>query len=217
VLAEDFEVKQAEALFQAMGKPEVKDEYIRQVFPWNEKIKYKMPFIRFQADYMAYLGSKAADFAKTALGVSSRALAQEGVEYYSYRGFMYSDYQMLPGEFDETNQFKGFDGKSFEMSSVQRDYVKKAAELARNNSAEFVLATAPVAIASMKHIKGYQLVHGEMEALANELDAPYMDFNMLDGVFADANFRDDAHLNYSGAIIANELFAKWLEAERGRQ
>jgi hypothetical protein len=211
VTAEDFEVKQAEALFQAMGKPEVRDDYIKQVFPWNEKIKYQIPFIRFQADYLAFLNSKIMDYAKSAFGVSSKALVQEGVERYSYRGFMYSDYQMLPGEFDETNQFKGFDGKNFEMSKVQRDYVKKAAELARENQAVFVLVTAPISKVSLNFIKNYQLVNSGMAALAEELDAPYMDFNMASGVFEDANFRDDAHLNYSGAVIANEMFAVWLE------
>jgi hypothetical protein len=89
----------------------------------------------------------------------------------------------------------------------------KIVGLARKNGSDIVFATAPVANPSLAFIKDYGRLGGKVSKMASELGVPYLDFNLfnLEGdVFQDSNFRDDAHLNYSGVLIADEIFADWL-------
>jgi hypothetical protein len=68
-----------------------------------------------------------------------------------------------------------------------------------------LLATAPVANVSLSFIKDYSLISSSVSELADEIGAMHLDFNSLNlegAVFDDSNFRDDAHLNYSGVLKA---------------
>ncbi|MDR1540632.1 MAG: hypothetical protein LBU32_22045 [Clostridiales bacterium] len=215
VLDEDFEVKQADALFQVIRNDSLKERYIREVFPWNEKIKYNIAAIRFQQDFLAYANSKVKTAAERALEISNNVEAQAGEERYAYRGFMYCDYQMLESEYGPTNQFAGFDGKNWTFSKVQKQYLSRIAELCEDRGIELFFVTAPVAPVSMDFISNYDAVHDAVSAFAKSKGIPYLDFNIanaMESLFDNSNFRDDAHLNYSGAEIACEYFSRWMEA-----
>ena len=56
---------------------------------------------------------------------------QQGEEYYRSKGYVYCNMGMLPGEYDQTNQFKGLDGKYWQIDETQSAYVKKIAELCK--------------------------------------------------------------------------------------
>ena len=50
---------------------------------------------------------------------------QEGVEKYRSKGYTYCNYNMLPDEMDKTNQFKGLDGKDWNINEIQKKYLQK--------------------------------------------------------------------------------------------
>ena len=116
-------------------------------------------------------------------------------------------------ELDETNQFKGFDGSDWEPDDTQLKYINKIAELCKENDIELVLVTAPIANVSMDYITDYNLVHDKMAEIAENIDAKYIDFNIInseEGLLKLENFRDDAHLNDSGVKIVDKYFVDWL-------
>ena len=120
---------------------------------------------------------------------------------------------MLPGEYDQTNQFKGLDGKYWQMDDTQSGYVKKIAELCKQKGSELVLVTAPIALVSMDYIKNYNDIHNKLAALAKQVGANYIDYNIVNQqtpMLTNDNFRDDSHLNDSGVKILDEHFRNWL-------
>jgi len=138
---------------------------------------------------------------------------KQGEEYYSSKGYVYCNMGMLPGEYDQTNQFKGLDGKYWQIDETQSAYVKKIAELCKQKGSELVLVTAPIALVSMDYIKNYNDIHTQLASLAKQVSANYIDYNIINQqtpMLTNDNFRDDAHLNDSGVQIVDEHFRNWL-------
>ena len=105
MLDDEFEITQAGYLFQVMRNEELEKEYIREVFPLSEKVKYNVNLFRYQADYFAYRTSELKEKIENNYNVSTPpAQKQEGTEKYRSKGYTYCDYNMLPDEFDKTNQ-----------------------------------------------------------------------------------------------------------------
>ena len=76
-----------------------------------------------------------------------------------------------------------------------------------------VLVTAPIALVSMDYIKNYNDIHNKLAALAKQVGANYIDYNIVNqqtSMLTNDNFRDDAHLNDSGVKIVDEHFRNWL-------
>lgn len=215
MLDDDFELTQAGYLFQVMKNKELEKEYIKEVFPLSEKVKYNVNIFRYQADYFAYRNSKLKERLENNYGVFTPEKArQEGTEKYRSRGYTYCDYNMLPDEFDKTNQFKNFDGKKWEASNSQIKYLDKIIELCSNNNIRLTFVTAPVANVSLDFIKNYDYVHTYVQKIADEKGIKYLDYNIINknkDLFDIENFRDDAHLNHSGVEIADEYFINWYK------
>ena len=214
VLDDTFEMKQANSFFEVLKNEELKKEYIKEVFPLGEKVKYFLLPMRFQQDYFAYEANEMEKKIEEKYGVQKKKTeVQQGVEYYRSKGYVYCDMGMISTEYDETNQFKALDGKNWEMDQTQAHYVKKIAQLCEEKGSELVLVTAPVAVVSMDYIKNYDEIHKKMADLAKEVNAPYVDYNLVNRqtqMLTNENFRDDAHLNDSGVKIVDEHFADWL-------
>ncbi len=214
VLDDRFEMKQANSFFEVLQNEELKKEYIKKVFPLSEKIKYYLLPIRFQQDYFAYQANEISKKIEQTYDVQKKKIQyQEGEEYYRSKGYVYCNMGMLPGEYNETNQFRGLDGKEWEMDKTQAGYVKKIAELCKQKGSELVMVTAPIALVSMDYIKNYDKIHQKMAALAEEVHANYIDYNIVNqqiGMLTNDNFRDDAHLNDSGVQIVDKHFIRWL-------
>ena len=214
VLDDRFEMKQANSFFEVLQNEELKKEYIQKVFPLSEKIKYYLLPIRFQQDYFAYEANEISKKIEQTYGVQKKKIQyQEGEEYYRSKGYVYCNMGMLPGEYNETNQFRGLDGKNWEIDETQAGYVKKIAALCKQKGSELVMVTAPIALVSMDYIQNYDKIHQKMAALAEEVHANYIDYNVINqqiGMLTNENFRDDAHLNDSGVQIVDRHFINWL-------
>ncbi|MCI8342457.1 MAG: hypothetical protein HFE62_04525 [Firmicutes bacterium] len=216
-LDDEFELKQAEFAFEVIKNDELADEYVKRVFPASDKVKYSLPAIRYQQDYFAFKSNEYSKKIEEMFGVSKPVYdVAEGEEYYRSKGYVYCDIVMNESEFDRTNQFKYFDGYGWEINPVQREYLEKTVELCRENGAEIVFVTAPVAPVSVGFIKNYDVVHERLSEFAKSVGAKYIDFNEVnenEKILVNENFRDDAHLNHSGVQIVDEYFAKWLMKE----
>ena len=216
MLDDDFELKQATSLFEVMRNEKRIEDYVENVFPDGDKVKYETPVIRYQQDFFAYASSRLANKAKSMFGVADEAnpsSAGEGVEYYLADGYVYCDIVIPEAEFDETNQFKNLDGKDWEFSKIQKKWLEKIIELCDKKDKNLIFVTAPVANVSMGYIKNYELIHNEIASFAKDNDVPYIDYNIInmeEGMFDTENFRDDAHLNDSGVKILDAHFKEWL-------
>ncbi len=217
VLGTDFELNQATQLFQVMKNEELKNEYIREVFPFSEKVKYSNDVLKYQGDYFAYKSKEYDDKIRNFIKVyRSPELKQEGVEEYGTKGFIYCDYNMLEDEYDLTNQFKELDGKDYKLSDEQVKYMEKIVDLCEEEGAQLIFVTAPVAPVSLNYIRNYDIINKRIADFAERHNIPYFDYNIInskENLVTNANFRDDAHLNYSGAQIINRHFLGLLEKE----
>lgn len=213
VLDDDFDLKQANSFFEVLQDDALKKEYIWKVFPLGDKVKYFLLPIRFQQDYFAYEANEMEKaFIEKGLE-KKRTQIQEGEEYYRSKGYVYCNMEMLPGEYEVTNQFRGLDGKAWKMSKKQESYVKEIAKLCEEKGSQLIFVTAPIANVSMDYIKNYDIIHESLKGLAQQCDVPYLDYNIMqreESMLENDHFRDDAHLNDSGVQIVNQHFRDWL-------
>lgn len=215
MLDDDFEVTQAGYLFQVLKNKDLEEEYIKDVFPLSEKIKYNVNIFRYQADYFAYRNTKLKEKIENKYGVFTPAAAkQEGIEEYRSRGYTYCNYNMLPDEFDKTNQFKNFDGKDWAASSAQVKYLNNIIKLCDEKDIRLTFVTAPVANVSLDYIKNYDVIHNYVQKIADDNGIKYLDYNIVNQdktLFSIENFRDDAHLNHTGVEVADKYFIEWYK------
>ncbi len=215
MLDDDFELKQASMLFQVLKNKELEKKYIDEVFPLGEKIKYNINILKYQQDYFALKNKELKDDLKEKFGVSDKIYEkQQGKEEYRSKGYTFCNYNMLPDEFDKTNQFKNFDGKNWEFKSSQKKYLQKIIDTCREENIEIIFVTAPVANISMEYIKNYDKVNSEITAFAKENNILYLDYNIVnknEKLLKHENFRDDAHLNHSGVEIVDRYFLNFLK------
>ncbi len=214
MLDDEFDMKQANSFFEVVNDKSVTEDYVKNVFPINEKVKYKLLHIRYQQDYFAYESAEIEKKTEERFRVTKKAAPEtNGTEYYLDKGYTYCDTVIPESEFYETNQYKNFDGADWEADDTQKEYLRQFVKLARENGSEVVFVTAPIANISMELIDNYDDVHNELAAISEELGVKYLDFNivnMRENLFKLENFRDDAHLNDSGVKIADKYYIEWL-------
>lgn len=209
MLNDDFEMKQANSFFEVLNDDDMKNRYIKEVFPLNEKIKYNLLPVKYQQDYFAYEGNEIAKNLEETLGVYKEKAETNGIEEYRTKGYVYCDTVMIDSEYDETNQFKNFEGKEWEFSDVQKEYLEKIIELCKEKGSKLIFVTSPLANVSVDYIKNYNFVHDKINDFAEENAVPYYDYILIskeENMFQNENFRDDAHLNDSGVKILNKHF-----------
>ena len=215
VLDDKFDLQQANSFFEVLKSEDIKNEYIKNVFPLADKVKYYLLPIRYQQSYFAYEGSQMEKDIENKYGVTKKqGEVQQGEEYYRSKGYVYSNQLMISTEYDTTNQFRNFDGKDFEINSTQRKYIEKIVKLCKDENIQLIFVTAPVANVSMDYIKNYDLVHNAVAAMAAENGVPYIDYNVENekkDMLTTENFRDDAHLNHSGVEIVDSHFIQWIK------
>ena len=214
LLQNNFELNQVKTLFQVLNNEKLKKEYINKDFPLLEKIKYNVNILKYQPDYFAYKGNEYNKKIKNKFHLKEKVKEkQEGIEKYKSKGYVYSDFKMLPDEYNKTNQFKNLDGKTFNFSEKQKEFLLKIIELCKKNNIELIFVTAPIANISMDYIKNYELIYNKILDFSNENNIFYIDYNMInknEKILINNNFRDDAHLNHSGAEIVSNHFLNIL-------
>lgn len=215
MLDDEFELKQAETVIKAVKKEEFEDKFIKEAFPFNEVVKYHFRPIRYQQDVFNYWNKEVKVKAEEKFSLLTEDNKDSnGESYYKDRGFIYSDIVIPESEFYETNQFVGFDGANWEFDKTQKLYMEKLVDLANEEGIKTIFVTAPIANISMEHIQNYDALHNKIADFAKELGVPYRDYNIVnmeENLFVNENFRDDAHLNYSGVEIFMEDFIEWFK------
>lgn len=216
VLDDTFEMKQANSFFEVLQNDSLKKQYINSVFPLGEKVKYKILPIRYQQDFFAYEGNELQKKMEQKFGVEKKLSTEtiSGIEEYRSKGYVYCDITLPKSEYDETNQFKGFDGSEWKIDKTQKKYLDEFVSLCNQNQIELVLVTAPVANVSMEKMENYSFVHNAVEEFSKENNLAYIDYNIVNGeekLLQNEDFRDDAHLNDKGVKIVNKHFVQWLK------
>ncbi|MFP4697983.1 MAG: DUF1574 family protein [Eubacteriales bacterium] len=220
MLDEPFNLKQADLFMESVRPSELIDEYISDVFPINEKVKYYIKTIRYQPDMLSYFDKQLKDWVNKYRVQTENENKEElplGTEYYKSKGYVYADIIIPKSEKEEDNQFNDFDARDWLFDKTQRNYVKKLIQLAKQNNIEVVLVTAPVANVSMEKISNYEFIHDKINEFAQEQNVAYIDYNIVnieEQLLVNENFRDDAHLNHSGVEIVDRHFINWL-GEKG--
>lgn len=215
MIDDEFELNQAKTLFQVMRNKDLEKDYIKKVFPLSQKVKYNTNIFKYQKDYFAYKNNELKERIEKNFNVAQKSKEkQQGIEKYRSRGYTYCDYNMLPDEYDKTNQFKNFDGKQWEIENSQKIYIQKIVDICRNNNIDIIFVTAPIANVSMEKIKNYNYIHDTIDKFAMKNNVKYVDYNIVnlnEKILSNDNFRDDAHLNHSGVEIVDKHFIKWLK------
>lgn len=214
VLDDDFEMKQANSFFEVLQDDVMEKEYIRHVFPLGEKVKYRLWPIRYQQDYFAYRSKDLAQWLEDGLGVwRKKEEVANGEEYYRSKGYTYCDIVLSEKEYYETNQFRGLDGKDWNFSPKQEDWMEKIVDLCQEKGSRLIFVTAPIANVSMEYINNYEIIHENVSDFAQRNQVPYIDYNLInqeENLLENKNFRDDAHLNDSGVKIVDQHFLQYL-------
>lgn len=215
MIDDEFELKQAETILSAIDNENLKKEYIKEVFPLNEKIKYFFKPVRYQRDAFAYWNKDLTETVEEHMADKKpEEKTKQGIEYYKGKGFIYSDIIIPESKFYEDNQFIGLDGEQWDFDKTQKKYIEKLVNLCHSENIKIVFVTAPIANISMEHIKNYDSLHKKISDFARELEVPYRDYNIINKekkLLTNSNFRDDAHLNYSGVEIIMKDFVDWIE------
>lgn len=216
MLDDKIESKQATMLFQVLNNKELENRYIKEVFPLSEKVKFKTNIFKYQKDYFAFKNNEMKKSFKNKFSVNDKTVEkQQGTEEYRSKGYTYCDYNMLPDEFDKTNQFRNFDAKNWKIDETQKQYLQNIIDLCKNNDIKIVLVTAPIANVSFDYIKNnYENINSVFNNIADNNNLYYIDYNIInkeEKLLTNDNFRDDAHLNHSGVEIVDNHFIKWLK------
>lgn len=218
VLDTGFQINQVNQLFQVMDNDEVKAEYRKEAFPLGEKIKDNVDMLKYQSDYYAFKSDEYNKRFKSRFGVTEPVSEkQTGEERYGGKGFVYCTYNMIESEYNTTNQFVGMDGNNFKTNSTQMKYMQKICDLLKDEGIRLIFVTAPVAPVSMEYIKNYDKINAVVKDFADRNNIEYFDYNIInreENLVGNENFRDDAHLNYSGVEIIDSHFINLLK-EKG--
>ena len=214
MLDNEYEPSQLDSLFTAMDNEKLKARFMQEVLPLSVSVKSYLPFINYQRDFFMESSKEIKEFIEEKYGIVEEKEVATGEEYYDKKGYIYTDKQMLEGEFGPTNQYNGFDGKSWSMHPSQQKYLEKIIELCKENNSELIFVTAPVAITSFDRIKNYDFVHQIIADFSSKNAITYFDYNLINqslDMLTDDNFQDDAHLNHSGVEIIGEHFIDILK------
>ncbi len=214
VLDVDFEPKQIDYLFKVMRSEDLKQDYYENGFPLPEKVKYNIKAIRYQQEFFAYANKRIVDFVN-ARGSVTAAARPNGTEYYRSLGYTFCDIIMSKADYEKEERSTGIDGEKWKMSKVQRNYVYDIAKICEENDIELVLVTAPISLVAFRNIENYDKIHGKVSAMAQDLGANYLDYNLIaTELFTDEDFRDPRHLNDFGVAKADKYFAKWYNTKQ---
>ena len=208
-----FNLKQASTLFEVLRDEATVEDFLKNALPLSEKVKYHFLPVRYQPDFFAYRSKLLLDCLEERFGYKKEVEVVPGEEYYKVGGFMYCDYVITDAKIEQAIANAAASGKDWSFDARQKKYLAMIADTCAENDIELVFVTAPVVSAAMGHIRHYGAIHASVAEFARALGVRYVDYNMVnmeEKMLVYENFRDGAHLNYSGAMIVGEHFARWL-------
>jgi hypothetical protein len=209
----EYNPEQAEALFPFINNRELERRYYAQTPP-GARAARAVKTARFMNAFWTFKDAELEKYFEER-GLPRPKASQPGTEYYRSKGYVFCDYVISEDELDRTNQFRGADGKNIDWSRGAERYVEKIKKLCDRNGARLVCVTAPVAPVSLGKIANYDKINERAVKLCGGLEISYTDYNAVnaaEGLVKQEHFRDDAHLNDSGAqIISGDFAARVLE------
>jgi len=218
LLQDDFSMQQIDHLFPVLdGRGEgLREDILENMFPLNQRVKFSIDPIRFQHSFFAYMNNRLMTYFREERDLRIVLDFGYGREYYRSRGYIYASYIMTEAEEMQIRNSPPRNVRNWRPSPVQINYVERIARLAHSEGISLVFVTAPVSNIYLSTYVNYEAIHNQVRAIAERLNVPYLDFNMLnmDGqMFLDEHFRDARHLNDNGAQIAGNFFAAWYRAQ----
>ena len=213
VLEQDFEVKQMEMLFQVMRDENFKKQYLSEVLPWNERIKYTLKPVRYQADFLAFANTKLLNVMQHTFGLKKTENYTPGEEFYQGRGYVHFDYTMSDSAYSNIAEEPIADMQNWKIAASQQKYLDKIVACCKDNDIRLILTVAPVSNVRFSRIKNYAAFSGYISDYAARNGLRYLDFNTVnaaDALFDDDCFFDGNHLNIRGVEIADAYFLEWL-------
>ncbi len=214
MLSTDFDVKQFDQLFKFLDNNELKDDYIKNVFAPKDKVKYYIPTIHYQTDYYNFKNAQIKKYLEEKFGLKLDIKQDIGVEKYRSLGYVYCDYVMDDEVINDTKKTFSGDGKKYEFSEKQIEYLKKIVDLCNKNDIRLLFVTAPISPAAYGNFDNYNNMFEKFSELANSLNVDYIDYNILNekvNFVTNSNFRDSSHLNHSGVEIISSNYADYLK------
>jgi hypothetical protein len=219
VLEMDFDAQQMDMFFEVLQNEELKKRYIDEVLPLNEKIKFNLKPVRYQADFFAFANEKLLNVIAYRLGLKRTFTHNPGEEYYKGRGYVYYDYLMAESQYAEVSTQPYTDMRDWDFNPKQEKYLGKIADMCEERGIRLILTTAPVSNVQFGRMLNYEDFHGRVAEFAAERGLPYLDFNLVNqeqGLFDDESFFDAGHLNDRGVKIADGYFMDWLMKNGGK-
>ncbi|MCL2851639.1 MAG: hypothetical protein FWE20_01205 [Defluviitaleaceae bacterium] len=215
VMRRDFEPAQVETFFRVLRSEELRQRYIDEVLPLNERVKYDIEAIRFQDAAFAFANAWIRNFTRDS------EIFQDGytpeiqpyIEYYRALGYVYSSRIMPQAEFERLSRTPAR-RLNFQIAPSQRHFLEEMVRLTAEQGSQLIFVTAPISNVSFANILNYEDIHREISGFAELHGIPYLDFhlsNMEQELFRDYMFRDHGHLNDTGARVAGAYFIEWLE------
>jgi len=215
LLHDDFSMQQIDHLFPVLGGrgEGLREAILENMFPLNQRLKFSITPIRYQQAFFAYTNNRLMTYFREEHDLRVPSFIGEGREYYRERGYVYASYIMTEHEARSIRNAPMRDVRNWRPSPIQISYVERMANLAREENIRLIFVTAPVSNIYLATYINYESIHNQVRSIAEDLDVPYLDFNMLNlngQMFLDEHFRDARHLNDNGAQIAADFFAAWV-------
>ena len=216
VMRNDFEAGQIDTFFRVLRSEELRQRYIEEVLPLNERVMYEIEAIRHQAAAFAFANAWIRNFVRDSELFYEEGFVEDlpqGIEYYRSLGYVYSNLVMTQTEFNRLYRTPAR-RLNFTIAPRQRHFLEEMVRLTEYHGSQLVFVTAPISNVSFANILDYDDIHREISSFAEYHGIPYLDFHLRNielGLFDDDMFRDHGHLNHRGAMVAGEYFMQWLE------
>ena len=215
VMKRDFEPAQVETFFMVLRSEELRQRYIDEVLPLNERVKYDIEAIRFQEAAFAFANAWIRNFTRNSERFQDGYTPeiQPYTAYYRALGYVYTNRIMPPAEYERLRRTQPR-RLNFQIAPRQRHFLEEMVRLADEHGSQLIFVTAPISNVSFANILDYDDIHREISGFAELHGIPYLDFhkrNIELGLFDDDMFQDHGHLNHRGALVAGAYFMEWLE------
>lgn len=133
-----------------------------------------------------------------------------GKGQYGQHGFAFNTDTLAIEKLQYDNQFSKFQVQEAKITDKNMAYVEKIVKRCQAADIPIVLMSSPMPEHSVKFIEEYQAIYEHFEALAQDLQVDYYDFNVerTAEIKDEFHYYDDDHLNLTGAKIFSKKVAK---------
>lgn len=123
--------------------------------------------------------------------------------HYDHNGYVFDDDTVSTKKLYLDNQFNQLKVKKSELTAKNIEYTKKIVERCRTANIPIIFMTSPLPEFSIGLIEEYHDTFKVFDSLAQELNVPYIDFNIkrIPEIKDTLHYFDDDHLNLEGAKI----------------